>query len=197
MQTVFIAFCFSTLMLKTNLDTDTILGGTTYLGIIFYGLIHNMLTGYSEMAILVGQLPVYFKQRTASFYPAWSFTVPPLLLRIPFCIVDCMVFCLILYWATGLTPEADRFFIFYGYMLLLQQMATALFRMCAAIARNYDVSATNAMLLAICCNKAQGCAGFIAHLIFTFYKLSLPPGCQLVRLHLLGHTPDSGWFCYG
>lgn len=139
MQTLLSSFCFGTLMLKTNMDTS-LDGGKLYLGVVFYSVMYHLLTGYYEMAILVPQLPVFFRQRASYFFPAWSFNVPPLMLRVIFSVVDCTVYSLLVYFSTGMDAHAGRFFIFYAYMLLLQQMASALFRMCVAIARNFDVS---------------------------------------------------------
>ncbi len=85
-------------------------------------------------------LKVFFKQRNSSFFPSWTYTVPPVLLRIPFSIVDGLIWSLLVYWTCGMAPSAYRFFIFYAYMVLMSQMALALFRMVGALSRNYDIA---------------------------------------------------------
>lgn len=44
------------------------------------------------------------------------------------------------YWTTGMAPDAGRFFIFIALLFIINQMAIALFRALAAIARNFDVA---------------------------------------------------------
>jgi ABC-type multidrug transport system permease subunit len=39
-----------------------------------------------------------------------------------------------------LAPSAYRFFIFFGYMVLMSQMALALFRVIGALTRNFDIA---------------------------------------------------------
>lgn len=69
------------------MDTGSIQGGRLFLGCIFYSITHAMFNGYVEMGILVSTLRVFFKQRNAKFFPAWAFTMPPVLLRVPFSLV--------------------------------------------------------------------------------------------------------------
>ncbi len=66
--------------------------------IIFYSITHSMFNGYVEMSILVQGLRVFFKQRNARFFPPWTYTLPPVILRIPFSLVDALIWSLLIYW---------------------------------------------------------------------------------------------------
>lgn len=60
----------------------------------------------------VSTLRVFFKQRNALFFPSWTFTIPPVILRVPFSAIDGLLWSLLVYWITGMAPSAGRFFIF-------------------------------------------------------------------------------------
>jgi hypothetical protein len=57
-----------------------------------------MFNGYVEMNIMVEALPIYFKLKRRSFFPAWTYTLPPVLIRIPWSIVDSLIWSLVVYW---------------------------------------------------------------------------------------------------
>ena len=40
------------------------------------------------MSVLVTLLPVYYKQRARQFFPPWAFAMPPVLLRIPYTLME-------------------------------------------------------------------------------------------------------------
>lgn len=46
-----------------------------------------MFNGFSEMSILVADLPVYYKKRDNLFFPAWVYSVPGTLTMIPYSLV--------------------------------------------------------------------------------------------------------------
>ena len=47
-------------------------------------------------------------QRSSLFYPGWVYTIPTFLLRLPFSIVEGIVWSVLVYWMVGLTPQAGR-----------------------------------------------------------------------------------------
>ena len=67
-------------------------------------------------------LPTFYKHRRMQFFPAWAFTVPGAILRIPFSLVDATIYTLIVYFPTGLAPTPGRFFIFWGFFILSSQV---------------------------------------------------------------------------
>ena len=56
----------------------------------------------------VDRLPVFFRQRAARFYPAASFTGPPLVLHLPFSLVEVLAWAAAVYYTVGLAPGVDR-----------------------------------------------------------------------------------------
>jgi hypothetical protein len=111
--TLFLAVIAGTLFLRGTIPTNDIQGGTLYLGLIFFSIVHLMFASYAEQTLLIFALKVFWKQnRNFQFFPAWAFSAPTTLLRIPFSLVDAFVWSSIVYWLVGLAPQADRFFIF-------------------------------------------------------------------------------------
>uniref|UniRef100_A0A383WGZ5 ABC transporter domain-containing protein n=1 Tax=Tetradesmus obliquus TaxID=3088 RepID=A0A383WGZ5_TETOB len=140
-QVVIIGLITGTLFLKGRIPTNTIQGGTLYLGLIFFSIVHLMFASYAEQTLMIASLGVFFKQRTAQFFPAWAFCAPTTLLRVPYSLLEGILWASIVYWLTGMAPDAGRFFIFLGYLALLHQMGTALFRLMGALGR--EISRTN------------------------------------------------------
>ncbi|KAK9987252.1 hypothetical protein SO802_019626 [Lithocarpus litseifolius] len=69
------------------------------------------------------------------FYPPWAYSLPAWIIKIPITFVEVVVWVFITYYVIGFDPSVGRFFIQYLLLLLLNQMASALFRFIDAIGR--------------------------------------------------------------
>lgn len=98
----------ATLFLRTRLSPSDETDGFLYLSTLFFALIHMMFNGLSEMTFTVARLPVLFKQRDNLFYPAWAFTIPSWILRIPYSFAESIIWSGIVYYSVGLAPEPGR-----------------------------------------------------------------------------------------
>lgn len=103
------AFLTSTLFLRTRLHPTDERNGSLYLGTLFFALIHMMFNGFSEMAITVARLPVFYKQRDNYFYPGWAFVAPNWILRLPYSFIESLIWSVIVYYSVGLDPSAGRY----------------------------------------------------------------------------------------
>eukprot|EP00898_Chlorokybus_atmophyticus_P000914 jgi/Chlat1/1823/Chrsp138S00766 len=142
MQLTVLALVTSTLFFRTRLSAHSIRDGSLYLGVLFYSTLVFLFNGFSEMALSMQNLQQFYKQRDNSFYPAYAYSLPVTILRIPFSIVGSVVWSCIVYWVAGLTPDAGRFFLFMALGFLLHQMAIGLFRFIGAVARTLVVAST-------------------------------------------------------
>ena len=86
----------------------TLNDANAYLGALYYSLLTNMFNGFAELAMTFVTLPVFFKQQDLRFYPAWDFTIPTILLGIPFSLLDSGVWVVITYYTMGFAPKASR-----------------------------------------------------------------------------------------
>ncbi|CAK0753548.1 hypothetical protein CVIRNUC_002229 [Coccomyxa viridis] len=139
-QVSVVSTIIATLFLRTTLHANSVSDGQTYLGLIFFAIIHMMFNAYSEMSIMVGGLAGFYKQRDSFFYPAWAASLPTALLRLPYSFVESLVLSCIIYWVSGLAPEAPRFFVFWCIMFLVHQMGVAMFRLMGAIGRTLVIA---------------------------------------------------------
>ena len=72
-----------TVFFRTEMKVGTVIGGSKFLGALFFSLINVMFNGIAELALTISLFPVFFRQRDFLFYPAWAFSLPMFILRIP------------------------------------------------------------------------------------------------------------------
>lgn len=107
-QLIIVSFIASTVFLRTRMHTKTTADGTLYVGALLFAMINNMFNGFSELSLTIVRLPVFYKQRDLLFQPAWVYTLPTFLLRIPISIFETLVWMIITYYSIGFAPEASR-----------------------------------------------------------------------------------------
>ncbi|XP_007016113.2 PREDICTED: ABC transporter G family member 31 [Theobroma cacao] len=150
-QVAFVGFVTSTIFLRTRLHPVDETNGNLYLSCLFFGVVHMMFNGFSELPLLIFRLPVFYKQRDNLFHPAWVWSVVSWILRVPYSVVESVVWSSVVYYSVGFAPAAGRFFRFMFLNFAVHQMAIGLFRMLAGIARDTVVANTfgSAALLVI------------------------------------------------
>ncbi|XP_022752647.1 ABC transporter G family member 31 isoform X2 [Durio zibethinus] len=141
-QVAFVGFVTSTIFLRTRLHPVDEINGNLYISCLFFGLVHVMFNGFSELSLLIFRLPVFYKQRDNLFLPAWIWSVVSWILRVPYSIVESVVWSCVVYYTVGFAPAAGRFFRFMFLKFAIHQMAIGLFRMLAAIARDTVIANT-------------------------------------------------------
>ncbi|VAI89886.1 unnamed protein product [Triticum turgidum subsp. durum] len=145
-QLIIVALIASTVFLRTQMHTRNLDDGFVYVGALLFTLIVNMFNGFAELPLTITRLPVFFKHRDLLFYPAWIFTLPNVVLRIPFSIIESIVWVVVTYYTMGFAPEADRFFKQLLLVFLIQQMAGGLFRAIAGLCRSMIIAQTGGAL---------------------------------------------------
>ncbi|MCO5551372.1 hypothetical protein L7F22_004874, partial [Adiantum nelumboides] len=131
-----------TVYFRTKLHQDSVNDGVIYMGALFYGLVIIMFNGMAEMVMVVNRLPVFYKQRDQLFYPAWSYTIPAILLRAPLSIVECLIWTCLTYFVIGFAPEAGRFFRQILLLFCVSQMALGMFRFLGSVGRTLIIANT-------------------------------------------------------
>ncbi|KAG8075522.1 hypothetical protein GUJ93_ZPchr0006g42509 [Zizania palustris] len=146
-QLIIVALIASTVFLRTQMHTRSLDDGFVYIGALLFSLIVNMFNGFAELSLTITRLPVFYKHRDLRFYPAWIFTLPNVILRIPFSIIESVVWVVVTYYTIGFAPEADRFFKQILLVFLIQQMAGGLFRATAGLCRSMIIAQTGGALV--------------------------------------------------
>uniref|UniRef100_F6HX55 ABC transporter domain-containing protein n=1 Tax=Vitis vinifera TaxID=29760 RepID=F6HX55_VITVI len=141
-QLAVMAVIAMTLFLRTEMHKNSTDDGNIYTGALFFTVVMIMFNGMAELAMAIAKLPVFYKQRDLLFYPAWAYALPTWVLRIPITFVEVGVWVFITYYVIGFDPNVERLFRQYLLLLLVNQMASGLFRFIAAAGRNMIVANT-------------------------------------------------------
>lgn len=157
-----------TLFLRTEMHRSTVEDGGIYMGALFFAVITIMFNGFSELSMTIMKLPVFYKQRDFLFFPAWAYSLPTWILKIPITFIEVGIWVFMTYYVVGFESNIERcvkrslhiskfhFFGFYNlinvsiyrfvkqYFLLLcvNQTASGLFRLMGALGRNIIVANT-------------------------------------------------------
>ncbi|KAM4111355.1 hypothetical protein ACJW30_05G061000 [Castanea mollissima] len=141
-QLTLMALITSTLFLRTKMHRDSINDGGVYAGALYFSVIMIMFNGMADLPMTIAWLPVYYKQRDSLFFPPWAYALPTWILKIPVSCVEAAVWACITYYVIGFDPYVGRFFRTYLLLVLINQMASGLFRFIAATGRTMVVAST-------------------------------------------------------
>jgi ABC-type multidrug transport system ATPase subunit len=129
---------------KDNLDT-----GNLIMGSLFFAMIYMLMAGGSEMHLLTQRLPVFFRQREMKMYPGSAFALPAFLWRLPYCLIDAILWSSIMYFAVGLDPNAGRFFMFVLLMFLTAVWSTSLHQAIASVVHETIAQAMSMLVIMV------------------------------------------------
>ncbi|KAH0449837.1 hypothetical protein IEQ34_020529 [Dendrobium chrysotoxum] len=141
-QLMIMSFVVMTLFLRTNMHRDSVANGGIYMGALFFSIVMIMFNGFSDLSLTIMKLPVFYKQRDCLFYPAWAYALPSWILKIPISFIEVGVWVFVTYYVIGFDPAVGRLFKQYLLLLIVNQMASGLFRFLAALGREMIVANT-------------------------------------------------------
>ncbi|XP_024922481.2 pleiotropic drug resistance protein 3 [Ziziphus jujuba] len=158
-QLFIIAVMTMTVFIRTELDVD-LESANYFMGSLYYALVRLMTNGVAELSLTIARLPVVDKQRTFYLYPAWAYSIPASILKIPFSVVDALLWTALTYYVIGYSPEVKRFFCHFLVLFALHQTSTSMCRFIASIFRNIIV--------------ATSCGTLVLSLMYVFGGFILP-----------------------
>uniref|UniRef100_A0A7N2R4L1 ABC transporter domain-containing protein n=1 Tax=Quercus lobata TaxID=97700 RepID=A0A7N2R4L1_QUELO len=141
-QLTLLAMIAMTIFLRIKMHRNSVEDGGIYTGALFYGLVVILFNGTAEMPMTVAKLPVFYKQRKLLFYPPWVYSIPPWIIKIPITFVEVAAWVFITYYVIGFDPSPVRFFRQFLLLILLNQMASSLFRFIATTGRGSQILAS-------------------------------------------------------
>ncbi|KAG8379883.1 hypothetical protein BUALT_Bualt07G0135600 [Buddleja alternifolia] len=141
-QIIVMAFVCMTHFFRTTMHRRNIEDGFIFHGALFYATTLVMFNGLAEVSMTIYKLPVFYKQRDSLFFPAWVYSIPTWILKIPISFVEVGVWVFITYYVIGFDPNVGRLFKQYMLLVVLNQMAGGLFRLIRAICRNMIIANT-------------------------------------------------------
>lgn len=100
MQLVIVAFVAMTVFIRTRMTVD-VLHGNYFMGSLFYSLIILLVDGFPELSMTVSRLAVIYKQKELCFFPAWAYTIPSAVLKIPLSLLESFIWTTLSYYVIG------------------------------------------------------------------------------------------------
>ncbi|PIN06857.1 Pleiotropic drug resistance proteins (PDR1-15), ABC superfamily [Handroanthus impetiginosus] len=141
-QLIVLALISMSLFFRTKMHRRDEEDGAVYAGALFFAIIVTMFNGFSELAMTIYKLPVFYKQRDMYFFPPWAYALPSWVLKIPITFYEIAIWTFSTYYVMGLDPNAGRLFKQYLLLLAVHQGAGALFRFIGAAGRNMIIANT-------------------------------------------------------
>ncbi|XP_030525586.2 ABC transporter G family member 29-like [Rhodamnia argentea] len=146
-QIILMAIIASTVFIRTRMHTRNEDDGALYVGALLFSMIINMFNGFAELSMTITRLPVFYKHRDLLLHPAWTFTLPNFLLRIPMSVLESIVWIVMTYYSIGFAPEPSRLFKQLLLIFLIQQMAAGIFRFIAGVCKTMIIANTGGALM--------------------------------------------------
>lgn len=141
-QLIIMAFVAMTVFFRTKMPKKDASDGNIFTGALFFSVVMLMFNGMAEMSMTIAKLPVFYKQRDLLFFPGWAYAIPSWVLKIPITLFECAVWTFITYYVIGFDPNVARLFKQYLILILVNQMASSLFRAIGALGRSMIVANT-------------------------------------------------------
>ncbi|KAH9313294.1 hypothetical protein KI387_028329, partial [Taxus chinensis] len=141
-QITTIALITLTVFFRTEMHDRDVADGSVYFGALFFTLVNIMFNGFVELSITMTRLPVFYKQRDSKLYPAWAYSLPTWVMRVPLSLMESSIWVILTYYTIGFDPNPNRFFRQFLLLFILHQMSLSLFRFIAAVGRSQIVANT-------------------------------------------------------
>lgn len=116
MQLVIVAFVAMTVFIRTRMAVDVV-HGNYFMGSLFYSLVILLVDGFPELSMTVSRLAVIYKQKELFFFPAWAYTIPSAVLKIPLSLLESFIWTSLSYYVIGYSPEIGRLVLDGIYMV--------------------------------------------------------------------------------
>lgn len=106
-QLVIAAFITMKICISTHRTVD-LMNASFLMNSLFYTLIRLMTNRVAELSWTVTRLPVVYKQRGFNLYPAWAYSLPASILKVPFSVIDSLLWTAITYYLIRYAPDIKR-----------------------------------------------------------------------------------------
>ncbi|RLM48621.1 ABC transporter G family member 48-like [Panicum miliaceum] len=146
-QLIILALMSMTVFLRTKMPHGQISDGNKFFGALTFSLITVMFNGFAELQLTIKKLPVFYKHRDFLFFPAWTFGLANIILKVPVSLVEAAVWVVLTYYVMGFAPSAGRFFRQFIAFFATHQVAMALFRFLGAFLKTMVVANTFGMFV--------------------------------------------------
>ena len=130
LASLFQALIMGSLYFQMNSDSNALFSRS---GVMFFALLYNSFMAMSDIPNNYMQRPILIRQQRFAMLQPSSDAIGATLLDIPVRAVTLTAFNVVLYFMSGLSYDAGKFFIFYFTVLLCTYTMIAIFRMLTAV----------------------------------------------------------------
>lgn len=99
----------STTYIRTRIHPTDLIDGQLYLSCLFFSMVAMFFNGFDELPLTIFRLPVFYKHRDNLFHPAWSWSIASFVARVPYSVIESLVWSCIVYFSVGFAPGAARY----------------------------------------------------------------------------------------
>ncbi|KAK4275216.1 hypothetical protein QN277_018340 [Acacia crassicarpa] len=140
-QLVIIVSIAMTVFIRTRMAVDVV-HANYFMGSLFYSLMILLVDGYPELAMTVSRLSIFYKQKDLCFYPAWAYSIPSAILKVPLSCLESFIWTALSYYVIGYSPEVGRFFRQFLLLFTVHLTSISMFRFLASVFQTVVASMT-------------------------------------------------------
>lgn len=97
-----------TVFIRTEMKVDVV-HANYMMGAMYYALVRLITNGVAELSLTIIRLPVVYKQRSFYLYPAWAYSIPASILKLPISLLESVMWTALTYYVIGFSPQVKRY----------------------------------------------------------------------------------------
>ncbi|KAH9766508.1 ABC transporter G family member 37 [Citrus sinensis] len=140
-QLAITAIITMTVFIRTQMKLD-LMHANFMMGSLYYAIVRLMTNGVAELSLTITRLPVVYRQRSFLLYPAWAYSLPASILKIPLSLAEALIWTALTYYVIGYSPEIERFFCQFFLLFALHLASTSMCRLFASTFQTMVIATT-------------------------------------------------------
>jgi ABC-type multidrug transport system permease subunit len=137
-QTIFMALLIGLLYLQVSYDARRL---QNIAGVIFFVVTNSSLVSlFAVIQTFPMEMPVFLREHGSRLYRTELYFMTKHLSDVPFLIVQTFIYSVIVYWMVGLQDQADKFFTFFGLILLISNVAVGVGYIVSSASSNVSIA---------------------------------------------------------
>ncbi|KAL9410058.1 hypothetical protein AB3S75_043921 [Citrus x aurantiifolia] len=140
-QLAITAIITMTVFMRTQMKLD-LMHANFMMGSLYYAIVRLMTNGVAELSLTITRLPVVYRQRSFLLYPAWAYSLPASILKIPLSLAEALIWTALTYYVIGYSPEIERFFCQFFLLFALHLASTSMCRLFASTFQTMVIATT-------------------------------------------------------
>lgn len=144
----------------------TVADGRNAIAVLVLSTIFLSMMSSPQIAFVFMTKRCFYKQRDNKMFPSFAYVMAQLITQMPQSTIEAVVFSLLVYWISGLTREATRFFVYLLLTWSSSNCLAGLFRLIGSVMPSMVVGNSVAMLILLLMMVTNG---------FSLVATDIPP----------------------